>query len=125
RILADERGFKARLAASLRKGDSIVDGRMVPDDQRPLVPEVVERMGAERFEGLATEGQLAPELQTAYRAELDAWYRDGADHTFTTLTHPAERHGVADAIPSEDPIRHRVLKIDEADLADYMERDLE
>jgi len=132
-VLADERGFKAGLVQSFRRADAIVEGVHVADDARPLVSEVAEKFkdqvddlaaakGADV--GAITEGDLPDSLRTAYRAELDAYYRRGADAAFDSITRPTERHGVAEAIP-EDSLRRRVMTVDDADIAPFLEPNLE
>ncbi len=152
RIVAQADDFKRRIADSFRRNDSIVDGSRVADDARPLIPEAVEHLDRAQVENIIaaktraaeaqgavpaaldaedfaadvaqlTEGDLPADLRTAYRAELDAYYRRHADSAFDTLTKPDEAHGVEDALPS--PIRRRILTIDEADFAEYLETDLE
>jgi hypothetical protein len=133
-ILRDEQGFKAALVRSFQRvregGVEITDPEL-----RPLVSEVVDRLPLAELEEVARgagrdgvaalrEGDLSGPLLTAYRAELDAFHRRAADAAFERITAPNERHGVAESIP-EDPIRRRVLEADDADLAPFLEQDLE
>lgn len=71
------------------------------------------------------EGDLPPDLRAAYAAELEAFYRRNAEAAYDKLTHPQERHGIADTLPSADPIKARLMDIDEFDLAGFLEPDIE
>ncbi len=92
-----------------------------PTPQRsPLPAYKVENGVARRL----TEGDLPPDLRTAYRAELDAFYRRNADAAFDKLTKPSERHGLVDG-SDENPVARRTLDADESRLTPYLVQDVE
>lgn len=134
-VLGDEAGFKARLVEGFEESDSIVNGKKVPQNLRPLVPQVAEEVGVRRALGGAgddewadvartlVEGDLSPEVLTAYRAKLAEFYRAGADDAFESLTKPGERHGVADALTFTNPMARRAVELNEARILDFLETD--
>jgi len=151
RIAGDELNFIEKLAKEFYKADSIVEGKVVNPDDRPVRPEIIEKLdqkamlkivgmteddlaaegGLDAFMEATTqltEGQLPPDLLRVYDAELDAFYRRSARSAFEKLTAPHDRSGVADALDSRtksDPVKSRVMRIDESAMAEYLVNDLE
>lgn len=151
RVAADEFNFIERLAKEFYKADSIVEGSVVNVDDRPVRPEVIEKLdqkemaklvgmtaedlaeegGLEKFIDATSqlvEGDLPPDLLRVYDAELEAFYKRSARSAFEKLTAPHDRSGVADALDSRaksDPVKNRVMQIDESAMSDYLVNDLE
>lgn len=100
-------------------------GKLIPADEGSLaraVDQVADSATSNRRPKV--EGDLAPSVRNAYRAELRAFYDRNAAAAFDKLTAPKERHGVADALDT-DPIKARVLDIDETEVGEFLERDVE
>jgi len=117
--------------ARIKRGDGEiqpVDGLQGEIDlPRPPLDANSEQMGAAptpKPVDIATlsEGDLPPALRKAYRARLDRYYLGNARAAFDHITDPKDFHGVSEVIP-QDPIRRRVMDLNEADLADYLETD--
>lgn len=79
---------------------------------------------SELVDGL-TEADLPDHVLTAYRAELDAYYQRNANKVFRLFTESQDDYGPVEALPAPDPIKRRIMDINEADLSRYMAQDSE
>ena len=78
---------------------------------------------ADQLDGVV-ESDLSPDLLTAYRERLEAFYRANAQTVARRLTDPIDNHGVGDAMRG-DPVMARAMKIAQTDMARWLERDIE
>ena len=156
KIMARPEEFRRKLAESFWKSDQIVNGRRVPDAERPVLAEVAENLDRDRIvraaiekarreaDGELTEdqlnaiarrstrelvedmqeGDLPDGLFQVYRNELSAYYDRNARTVFEKLTDPKRGDAVAEGL-SQDPLKNRLLTIDESDLSEFLENDLD
>lgn len=154
KIMEDESGFKSKLKQNFYNSDSIVNGKRVAAEDRPLLPEVIDNLENQnpgelqqivrdlRGESVKpgetpkpitssqiaeelTEGLLPKSIRNAYLAELDAYYARHAESAFSKLTDPSGgRHGMVEAM-EQSPVKRRLMTISERDMERYLTDNME